>query len=116
MGWSVPQPAVIKAQLDTGAHRTGIDRRIFEQLELWGEIDTEYILTGSTEEEPHPAPVYVANVTILGAEGDRTFDTLLVIAHSFGAHEQARAVIGRDILDHCHLTWEGPQRKFSLVF
>jgi hypothetical protein len=115
-GLTIPEPAVIKAQLDTGAHRTGVDRAVLAALELRGEIDIEPILTSSTDDEPHPAPVYVVNLAILGVSGNRVFDTHRVLAHVFGPNEETRALIGRDILDQCHLTYDGPGKTFSLLF
>lgn len=115
-GFSVPASVSIKAQLDTGAHRSGIYRNVFPALGLSGEIDYENVRTSSTQDEPHVADVYVCNLTIHGAEGERTFQTLRVLAHVFGPDEEARAVIGRDVLAQCLLTWDGPSRRFTLCF
>jgi hypothetical protein len=112
----VPPSNVIKAQIDTGAYCCGVDKRIFEALQLWGEIDQEEILTSSTEEVPYTADVYVANLTLLSSEGNRAFDTLRILAHSFGASEEARAVIGRDVLASCHFIYDGKGGTFTLDF
>jgi hypothetical protein len=115
-GLTEPPPQFIKAQLDTGAHRSGIDRKVFELLELRGEVDAEDVRTSSTAETPHTAPVYIVDLTLLGAEGTRAFNTLRVLAHHFGDDEQARGLLGRDILDQCVLTYDGPGKVFTLAF
>jgi hypothetical protein len=112
----VPSPMTIKAQIDTGTYCSGVDKRIFLALGLWGEIDKEEILTSSTEEAPYTADVYVANVALLSSEGNRTIETLRVLALTFGEREETRALIGRDILATCNFSYDGKGGTFSLEF
>ena len=112
----VPSPVVIKAQIDTGSHRCGLDLSVLQALQLPGEVDIEPVFTASTGEEPHPAPVYVVSLTLLGAEGDRSFGDMRVLAHRFGEHEQTKGIIGRDLLDHCLLEYIGHDKRFTLAF
>ncbi len=44
----VPDPIAIKAVLDTGAHRSGIDVAVFPTLELEGAVDVESVRTSSS--------------------------------------------------------------------
>ncbi len=113
---TIPSPVVIKAQIDTGSNYSGLDLRVFQALELFGEVDIEPVFTASTDEVPHPAPVYVVSLTLLGAEGDRSFGDMRVLAHRFSDHEEARGIIGRELLDQCLLTYDGPGKRFTLAF
>jgi hypothetical protein len=115
-GMPVPPPRTIKAQIDTGTYRSGFDPRVFSSLGLWEPIDTENIRTPSTGEAPHPAPVYYVSLTLRGDKGDRTFESIRVLAHFFGDDEEARGAIGRDILDLCHFTYDGKGRRAMLAF
>lgn len=116
LGQPVPGPQWVKAQIDTGAYRTGLDRRIFEALGIGGEIDTEDIRTVSTGDCAHTADVYVCNLTVIAPDGGRMFSTLRVLAHDFSDDEEARGLIGRDILAQCRLTWNGPAMLAGLSF
>lgn len=112
----VPASILIPAQLDTGAHRSGIEEGVLRQLGLDGEVDIEEVFTSSTADDPHPSPVYLAELTLLGGEGDRSFGTMRVLAHRFGPNEKAKAVIGRDLLAHCVLEYDGVRNCFTLNF
>jgi hypothetical protein len=116
MGMPVPQPRTVKVQIDTGAYRSGFDRRVFSSLSLREPIDTENIRTSSTDEEPHPAPVYYVALSLRGDKGERTFESIRVLAHFFGDEEEAQGALGRDILDLCHFTYDGVSRRFMLSF
>lgn len=113
---TVPSAIPIPAQIDTGTHRSGIDEGVLRSLELDGEVDIEEVFTSSTTDEPHKCPVYLAELTLVGAEGNRSFETLRVLAHHFSPNEKAKAVIGRDLLAHCILEYDGVKRYFTLSF
>ena len=112
----IPPPVPVLAQIDTGTHRSGIDVRVLRDLELDGEVDIENVFTSSTADEPHPCPVYLADLTLVSPGGNRPFGTLRVLAHTFGEAEQARATLGRDLLAYCCLEYLGPQGSFRLAF
>jgi hypothetical protein len=112
----VPAPIPVVAQIDTGAHCSGMDVRVLRALGLDGEVDIEEVFTCSTGDEPHPCPVYLADLTLIGAEGNRSFGTMRVLAHTFSAGEKARATVGRDLLAYCCLEYYGAHRRFRLSF
>lgn len=115
-GFAVPQAKLIKAQLDTGSHRSGVHPGVFAGLGLDGEVDMESVRTVSTGEEPHPMPIYLCDLIFHTADGTRTFANVRVLANVFGDDEEARAIIGRDVLNGCHLEWDGPGGWFTIVF
>ena len=114
-GLPIPAPIVIKAQIDTGAYRSGIDSGILRQLELWGPIDREEYYSSSTDDTPAVGEVYAVELTLLSPDDSRTFDMWPVLAHSFAGCE-ARAVIGRDLLAHCTFKYIGPAQAFEFIF
>jgi hypothetical protein len=112
----VPAPVQVLAQVDTGTHRSGVDGRVLRQLGPDGPVDIENVFTSSTGEGPHPCPVYLADLTLLSVGGNLHFGTVRVLAHTFGAPEQARATIGRDLLKRCALEYVGTEDYFRLSF
>jgi hypothetical protein len=117
-GRNVPPPLTIRAQIDTGAYCSGFDHRVFVSLDLGEQFDEKPILTPSTDDEPHPAPVYFVSLTLRADRGgtDRRFEAIRVLAHTFGEDEQAQGLIGRDILDLCYFAYDGLSRRFLLSF
>ena len=113
---AVPPPILILAQIDTGAYRSGIDEGVLRNLGLDGEVDIEEIFTSSTADDPHPSPVYLAELTLMAGEGGRSFGTMRILAHRFGPNEKAKGVIGRDLLAHGVLEYDGLGGRFTLSF
>lgn len=113
---AVPPSIHILAQIDTGAYRSGIDEGVLRNLGLDGEVDIEEIFTPSIADDPHPSPVYLAELTLLTSEGGHSFGTSRVLAHRFKPYEKAKAVIGRDLLAHCVLEYDGLGSRFTLRF
>jgi hypothetical protein len=116
LNMAVPPSAFIKGQIDTRTHPSGVDSAVLRALRLDGPVDIEPVFTSSTGDEPHPAPVYAVNYTIVGPEGEWHIPDLLVLAHNFGPNEEARATIGRDLLSRCTLMYYGLDNRFTLAF
>ncbi len=114
-GLPIPNSIAVKAQLDTGAYRSGIDAKILRQLELWEPIDREEYYSSSTDGTPAVGDIYAVELTLLCPSGNRAFDSLRVLAHNFTGCE-ARAVIGRDLLAHCTFNYVGPNESFEFIF
>lgn len=120
-GLPEPEPVRVLAQIDTGAHSTGLDADLFALLGLDGQVDVQVdvqgVLTCSTGTEPHLSPVYYVSLALIcPGGGDLCFPALRVLAHTFGPREQARAIIGRDVLERCVLNYDGPGAEFTLAF
>jgi hypothetical protein len=107
-------PIVVSALLDTGASCSCLDRRVIGilGLESRGSIS---ILTPST------GPAYVERgqfdaTLVLGEGQDHPLArTLPVIETDLGEHSFL-ALIGRDLLSSCILTFDGPANRFEITF
>lgn len=113
----VPAPVATLGVIDTGSYRSGVDRRILEALELRGEVDVVPLHTPSTRPgAPHQAPVYVVGITLLSPGGDLSFPDVFAFATDFEDAEEARVVIGRELLARCHFQYFGTTRTFQLAW
>jgi len=116
VGFPVPTPIGAYAVVDTGASISGVDRRILEALELRGEVNVLDIHTPSTEDVPYRCAVYVVSLTLVSVGGSRLFPELYVLATSFTEDEQARVILGREVLGQCRFFYDGPGKAFEFAF
>ena len=115
-GMSVPMPVPLTAMIDTGSSISGFDSAIFPGLGLIAPNDFQEVITCSAVDEPHKAPAHYADVMLIGAPGDTVFSDLRVLGFEFGDSEGYKGLIGRDILDQCHLVYDGRAGRFTLTF
>jgi hypothetical protein len=115
-GFTVPKRERVRALIDTGAGVSGVDLSILLQLDLRA-ISQRKIYTASTPaDQPHTCDEYDVSLFLPFQEGELYLSSVLVIATPFVAQERAAALIGRDVLSHCHFTYNGTTRTFSLAF
>jgi hypothetical protein len=117
-GQPVPEPVTIRALVDTGASGTCVDPSVLEALALTP-TGSVLVATASTGSAPRPldqydvaivvpgaspnhAPLFVENIAVLSAE--------LLQQHGF------HALIGRDILSLCLLSYDGMIGAFTLAY
>lgn len=116
-GLAVPQPQLLRALIDTGASTSAVEPSVLSALGLspTGEIEIHTPSTGGTAVR---TPTYDVRVAIpSGRPGDLHFisETVQVIACSL-AVQSIQALIGRDILSHCTLFYNGADGFFTLSY
>jgi hypothetical protein len=113
-GFSVPDPVLILAQIDTGSGLTGIDRSVLKQLEFapHGKMP---IRTPSTFDEPHICDLFLVSLVVEPKELGIRLPLFEVIESPFDPKiDGCRAMIGRDVLRGCVFTYDGKRNQFSL--
>ena len=107
-GLSLPTPERGFALIDTGATSTCIDDGAAGRLNLPA-IDVVTVASAShasTQQNVHPIQIEVIDLPI-------TISAPRAIAASTGG-SRAAVLIGRDVLQHCTLFYNGPAGSFSL--
>jgi hypothetical protein len=112
----VPQRIPVNAQLDTGSFASGFLPTVFQSLGI-KPIGIVSVRTPSTKPgQPFPCDEYDVSVTFLAGITPVTIPSVHAIASDdFDTHEDGvHAILGRDILDRCTLSYCGPDRTFQL--
>lgn len=111
----VPADIPLRLLLDTGSHITGFPTRVFDLLEV-GSFGPLAIGTSSTRPgQPHFTGQYDISLTLVGGSESRHFPCVYAIASDdFG--DDIQGILGRDVLDCCHLKYDGPGQVFRLTF
>jgi hypothetical protein len=105
----------VPAQIDTGTAFSAIDAQVFQRLDI-RPIDSILVRTPSTTEAPQSFPQYAVSLA-LDADGIEMFLTSVeVIECAFAPEEGIRAMLGRDVLEHCLLVYDGKGKVFMLGF
>ena len=114
-GQGHPQPIPINGLIDTGASCTCIDSSILRQLAI-PSTGIIHVHTPSTQAAaPHVANVYDISLVLVHPLMTRTWHALPILeSHLF--HQGIQALIGRDILAQCVLTYDGSGGNFCLCF
>jgi hypothetical protein len=113
----VPARVAVKALLDTGASGTVVRA---EALKALGQQP----LGVTKASVPSPAPgaqefeEHAVSIGLIGPGGLEAYHPLVagVLACYFEEQEPYHALLGRDVLDHCLLVYDGPNQVFSLAF
>lgn len=116
-GQSIPKPVPIRALVDTGASCTCIDTAILKGLGL-SPTGTVSVVSPTTGAIPHPADQYDVGLLIPPAAPHHApyiLSTLPVTATDLSI-QGLQALIGRDILRDCLLTYNGTIGLFTLAF
>ncbi len=110
----IPQPVRARGLVDTGASSTCVDPQILAALKISpkGLIP---MITPSTGSIPVDAPVYDVSLTIVLPRMSYTFNAHSVIESSLN-HQGFSILIGRDILSHGMLIYQGVAGGFQLIF
>jgi hypothetical protein len=116
-GLAVAAGVRARALIDPGASISIVDAKIPKELGLHptGKIS---ILTPSTGLQPHECAEYDVSVTLLHpAEGTETvFGHVPVAESTFHPTEPYQILIGRDLLQHCLLVYDGKGGSFAFAF
>lgn len=114
----IPNPVQVSAMVDTGASCTCVDPSVLGALNLTptGPITMNTPSTGST---PHTAFQYDASLFIPGSTQGQIplfLPNIAVTSAELLAAQGFHALIGRDILAHCILVYNGDTGLFMLAY
>lgn len=117
-GQPIPDPVPIRALLDTGASCTCIDPIVIDALELTptGSVRINTPTTGNRPQDRHQ---YDVGLAIPGPERAHTplfVATIPVVATKLLQQQGFAALLGRDILASCLLTYNGTMGWYTLAF
>jgi hypothetical protein len=112
---AAPPPVRVRALVDTGASMSVVELRHLEVLgaEPSGTIGLHSSTTGG---DPVPARVYAASLALAGDVTGVLAEDLEVLAVEDLGGFGVQALLGRDVLNLCHLHYDGPHREFGLTF
>ncbi len=111
----VPAPVSVSGLVDTGASISGIDPTILKSL---GVVSTGTIplhTPSTTLGCPHVANQFDVSIVFVHPLITRTWHAVPVIESEL-AHQGIQALIGRDILNFCLMTYDGQAGTFTLGF
>lgn len=119
-GRPVPAPVSLRALIDTGAEVTCIDPRLLSQLVAAGLKHVRFVFShlpaiGAI----NFAVEYAVSLSVVHQSGNPKNNLVLrnhpVIEQPLGAVGY-QALLGRDVLDHCILVYNGPGRSLILGY
>jgi hypothetical protein len=113
-GMAVPDPVTIPGLLDTGAAATSLDTRIIGRLHLLLQRKVN-LVTNTTDPEGEPRSQYRALAT-LGEGTEAPLEKPLLVIEADFSRRGFLALIGRDLLQWCVFTYDGPGGRFTLGF
>jgi predicted aspartyl protease len=106
----------MNALIDTGASCTCVDPAIIQALRL-SPTGSTMVLTASTGAQAHVTEQYDVSIQIYSAMDEPPLEIpmIAVIASDLRA-QGIDALIGRDVLSHCLLVYNGDMELFTLAF
>ena len=117
---SVPKEVEVSAMIDTGASVSIIDSYIIETMRLeprgycpTSGFDSSKEDSGKVRQYPN----YELGLTILDADDASpllTIRTGQIVGHHV-ANKRFEAIIGMDVLKHCHFHLDGPADRFEII-
>ena len=113
----IPDLVTMRALVDTGASSTCIDAAVIRALNLTP-TGSQQVNTPSTGTEPATLEQYDVGLIIPAATRDHVpfyLPTLPVLCTDL-AGQGIQALIGRDVLAHCVLTYNGSADSFILAY
>lgn len=114
----IPKQINIRALIDTGASCTCVDPSVLTSLAL-SPTGNATINTPSTGNTPISVDQYDVSIIVPGASSNHAplvFGTIPVICSELLSLQGFHALIGRDILEHCFLSYNGSSGYFTLAF
>lgn len=113
---AIPAHQVIRALVDTGASCTCVDPSVLTALNL-SPTGSTLVNTPSTGSQPQTASTFDVSLTIPCANyAAFVLDTLEVVESQLLASQGFHVLIGRDVLLHCHFTYDGRSQIFTLGY
>lgn len=113
----IPQSVTVEALVDTGASGTCVDPSVLDQLSLspTGQVQVN---TPSTGAQPVVAYQYDVSLLIKTTETQQPLyrPAMPVLSSELIVRQGFHVLIGRDVLQHCLLTYDGRNGLFSLAY
>jgi hypothetical protein len=111
----IPPPVSVKGLIDTGASITSIDPAVLKSIGVVS-TGTVPVHTPSTKSScPHIANQFDVSIVLAHPLMTRTWRAVPVIESEL-AHAGIQALIGRDILEYCLMTYDGQAGTFAIGF
>lgn len=107
-------PMIAQGLIDTGASCSALDPVIIRSLDLQPH-GTVSIHTPSTGPAYETRAQYDA-CFVIGDPAEGALHLVRPVISVSLASEGFQALIGRDVLDHCVLTYDGPNNRFTLAY
>lgn len=116
-GFPVPKSVGLRVQVDTGSFITGLIPQVFDQLGI-AFFATVLVRTPSTTpDKPAECEQFDVSLALLSGTTPEYLPSIHVIASAdFEREENVQGILGRDVLNRCVFTYEGPTRSFFLAF
>jgi hypothetical protein len=116
-GRPVPESIPILGLIDTGASCSCVDPSILVQLNL-SPTGSSFVNSPTTGTQPAIAEEYDVSITIPGTRGSPALmhHTVPILKAELFAAQGFQAIIGRDVLQGCMLTYDGKGGVFYLAF
>jgi hypothetical protein len=114
-GMSVPRPVGARALIDTGAALSCIDPSIAALLGLVA-TGTANLHTASTQGVTHLCSVYDVCLTIPVASGTPFRIITLPAVEAVLSPQGIDMLIGRDVLEHATMFYDGPNGRVTISF
>jgi len=115
-GQALPPLQNVRALIDTGASVTCVDPMVFAALQLQP-TGSMLMLTPSTGQTPVDADTYdVAILVPNGAHSGLIVHNMPVCASELFLAQGYHALLGRDVLQQCVLTYNGSIGLFTLAY
>jgi hypothetical protein len=113
----VPSAARVEALVDTGASHSCVDPSVLSQLNLSPTGQTR-INTPSTGGQPALVDQYDVSLLILTAPNQQPLyrPAMPVVASELVVQQGFHVLLGRDVLRHCLLVYDGLTGLFSLAY
>jgi hypothetical protein len=112
---SPPAALLVRALVDTGASRTQVDLSRLEQIGVI-EVGEVEVFTASSGESPELQQEYFIDVSQAGDLPGTLVKDLRVVGSAKLGGLRVDMLLGRDVLDHCLLVFDGRNRRFSLSY
>jgi hypothetical protein len=106
---------LVRGLVDTGASITGIDRAILNSLGIVSTGTIPVHTPSTTLTAPHIANQFDISFILVHPMISRTWHALPVTDAQL-SHQGIQALIGRDILSFCLLSYDGAAGTFALAF
>jgi len=115
-GMPVPQPVLGVALIDTGAGISGVDTSVIEQLKVQpvGQVTVSGV-TGSKLRNKYPARFTFPGTNIPHMDFGELVEAEIANQQVAGISMPLVALIGRDILHHIVLIYNGPAGSFTIA-